>query len=57
MISGPGLTNNLKRTTAATAITIGMIHLAQGEPLSSREPLLSRGPSVLPLGLTGAGRG
>lgn len=36
LLSGPDLANNLKRTTAATAITRGITHLAQDEPASSR---------------------
>jgi hypothetical protein len=46
-----GLPSNLKRTTAATAITIGMTHLAQDEPVSSRAAF------VLLLGLGATGRG
>jgi len=50
LISGPGLNNNLKRTTAATAITRGTTHLIHPEPVSSRTTL------VLSLGLTATGR-
>ncbi len=49
MISGPDLANNLKRTTAATAITRGITHFVQDEPVSSRTP------PVLSFGLTVAG--
>ncbi len=42
----PGLASSLKRTTAATAITRGIIHLIQDEPVSSRAT------PVLPLELT-----
>jgi hypothetical protein len=49
-VSEPDLPNNLKITTAATAITRGMIHLIQDEPVSSRTLV------VLPVGLTITGR-
>ena len=46
LLSGPGLANNLKRTTAATAITRGITHLTQDEPASSRTLVV-----LSPLGL------
>jgi len=51
LVSEVGLANNLKRTTAATAITRGMTHLIQDEPPSSRTFV------VVPLGLATTGRG
>ena len=41
-MSTPGLTNNLKRTAAATAITRGITHLTHDE-------LSSPAPELLPL--------
>lgn len=50
LISVLGLANNLKRTTAATAITRGITHFIQDEPPSSRAC------GVIPLGLIVTGR-
>lgn len=48
-VSGFGLTNSLKSTAAATAITSGITHFVQDDSVGSRTEL------ILPSGLTTTG--